>query len=565
MKHLSKALLTIMLFLSLGIFASSINAAQYQDYIDSGTQSVPVTSDTWVTLGTYDYMVPKGYKPADILTASAGTEVGAYFITSGVSAGRFKSDGSSTAAFSTSGFTNVSFWNGSSWVSYNGSDISVRINGSTWGYYKYGGSTLVSTISGASPSFGLRRATTDKQPVLSGESVFVLNIDNPLSWNTIKSNIFAYDETDGDLTHAIVFSTPSKWNGSAWVGLSVSDNFTATATVEDSAGNEASMIINFIVKDVTAPTFGISTANKTQSVSYTQTFNIEGFKTSLLVSDNTDASPTVTVKSNTYTANKTTPGTYSIVYEASDVYGNKASTTITIRVVDDVKPTINGGTTYTKPTTSVVTVADVKAGLTAIDAIDGTITNKITVIEDNYTGNGHVNGSYTIVFGVTDNSGNSNTFTVTVTVVDNIPPILYVKDKFFITVDESVSLSHQDFIDILITTGQLTVNSTTQYKILLDDYTENKANEGSYTISFKFTSTSGEVSEHTLYVNVLSDGLSDGSLTPEEESIPLITWATENPLQATLILIGSLFVLFVAIKAVIKINKKSVAIKRRRK
>ena len=54
-------------------------------------------------------------------------------------------------------------------------------------------------------------------------------------------------------------------------------------------------------------------------ISYTQTYNISNFKSTLTASDNyyTLTNSNITILSDTYTANKAVPGTYEVVFEVN--------------------------------------------------------------------------------------------------------------------------------------------------------------------------------------------------------------------------------------------------------
>jgi hypothetical protein len=127
------------------------------------------------------------------------------------------------------------------------------------------------------------------------------------------------------------------------------------------------------------------------------------------------------------------------------------------------------------------------------------------VVSDNFTGYGNAVGSYDVEFSVTDNSGNIAYHTVTVEVYDNLPPVFHVKDGYFVSVAQSVTLSRQDFIDILEVTGQITVDGTGGIEIytLINEYEGNENTPGIYALSFKVISLSGNESIHNMAVEVM--------------------------------------------------------------
>lgn len=355
----------------------------------------------------------------------------------------------------------------------------------------------------------------DASPVLSGETAFVTNVDLPLTEASIRSNIYAYDDTDGDITHLITKSSDTYTPNMNTVGT-----WQIVYSVQDSSGNVTTLTVHVLVRDVTAPTWNVAKAEV--SVSYTATFDIEAYKSQLGASDNYDPSGslTITVESNNYTANKTVVGTYYVVYKIKDTAGNQTLAEVEVNVIDTVAPTISGPSTIVKPNNTTLTVSEIKAQLTSNDAVAGNLTSSIVVTEDNYTGKGHLVGSYTITFSVTDPSGNTATHVVTVTVEDDIPPIFYIKDNYFITVDQSVSLSLTQIIEILEITGQLETSGSGGIELttLTNEYSGNENIPGIYAVSLKAVSVSGNESIHNVAIEVLESDTEDPIVIDEDAS-----------------------------------------------
>lgn len=539
--------ITISIILSVFlIFGITLNAAPYQDYVDNGTQYTAVAGDTWISSGTYDYIVPKGYKPYNVLTNDAGTQIGTYFITSGVGAGTFKEDGSGYT-FNLNGMNSVSYWSGSDWVSFSGSSLTLRKSGANWGWYQYGGAVLVSNISGSSPSIGLRRTVTDLQPAISGKSTYISNVDNPLTESYIRSTITVIDDLDGDISHLIEL---------------VADNYTANKTVlgtytidyrvEDSAGNEATFQAKIKVADATKP---VITGPTSMNVSYTALYDLNNFiATKLSVTDNYDTSLTIGIESNGYASKYNAIGSYEVVFNAIDDSTNKGLHTTTFNVIDDVAPVWSGATTIVKNATEILTVNDIKAQVTATDYIDGVIAH--TVKTDGFSGSAHKVGSYQIVFQATDSSGNTSTKTVTVQVKDNIPPVFFV-DNYWINVGADTVLSQQQIIDLLIETGQITVTASTQVLFMTNQYEGNETVPGVYAMSLMTRSSSGVETEKSFAITVL-EAEDDTGIIIEEKQDNLfeitLEWIKENKLTAGLILVGA-FLLIGGLVVVVNSNQ----------
>jgi len=114
-------------------------------------------------------------------------------------------------------------------------------------------------------------------------------------------------------------------------------------------------------------------------------------------------------------------GTYTLTYTATDRLGNRATATRTVRVVDTTPPTIRikgdnpaiveVGSTYTD------------AGATALDTVDGNLTNSIATT--NSVNTNRV-GDYNVTYSVKDSAGNEMNAARVVRVVDT-PPTITIK------------------------------------------------------------------------------------------------------------------------------------------
>lgn len=402
-------------------------------------------------------------------------------------------------------------------------------------------------------------------PVITGETAFVTNVDNPMSETEIRSHIVAWDETDGDITHLI-----EKVSDTYTPNMNILGTYEIVYEVSDSNNNTSSLTVTVLVKDVVAPSYNDEALEV--EIGYSKTFDVEAHKTTLNASDNYyDTSElTITIKSNTYTSNKTKLGTYEVVYEIKDPSNNATTVTVNVTVYDDVDPTISGPTLITKQSSAVMTLNDIKAQFTANDVIDGNITNKIEVLSDNYTGKGSIVGSYDITFRVIDNAGNFALHTVTIQVTDSIPPVFFVRDGYFISVSDSLSLTLEDIIHILEVTGQINMpRPFMMRKVLIDEYTDNQDVPGIYAMSFVIAKDDGQESTHNVAIQVLETEESGVELPDNTEKTltdKIKTWFNDkiwNPTSdfvkenLALVIIGAVVLLSIVVTLiVIGVNKK---------
>ena len=374
----------------------------------------------------------------------------------------------------------------------------------------------------------------DKEPVLSGQTAFVTNIDNPLPESTIKSYISAYDDVDGDLTHLIQLVS-TDYEEPYSVG-----QFEIEYSVSDSSGNTASLLVYVLVRDVTAP---VSSIDNIFDVSYTETFDVSAFGNAIKAEAQDNYYPndqlTVTVQSNEYTPNKTNIGQYEIVYLIKDPSGNEALAYTYVNVIDDVDPIVSYNPIIVKPATSNLILTDIIEDITATDAISGNVTSSLEIITDGYTGNGNKVGEYDIIFQVSDGAGNVTEFTVTVQVMDNVPPVFMVIPGHFIRVEQIVTLTNEEIIDILQATGQLNITSPMSWSFISNEYLGNEQFPGLYAVSMRFVSTSGATEVESFVIEVMPspdwDGVIDEAQAWYDEAL---SWMKQNPLYTALAFVG---------------------------
>ena len=398
----------------------------------------------------------------------------------------------------------------------------------------------------------------DMVPVISGEVAFVTNVDNPINPNVIKQNLVAWDDEDGDISNQISMGNSTYpfdlGEDDQNTGPSLSPvpigNYEIEYTVFDSAMNQSSLTVHVLVKDITFPE--ISGGQDTYTIGYKETLNIEQIRASLVGSDNYDEGVDVVIKTNDYTVNKSQIGTYQVVFSATDTSLNETTKTIQVHVVDNVSPTFSGPTTLSKPKNQVLTESQIRSQLTANDEISGNRTANITLVTDNYTGKGALVGSYTLTYAVSDAAGNQKQHTVTVSVIDDTGAWWFMRDGYFISVPDSVTLTRQQIIDILVATDQLVVEATTYINFVLDEYAGNESEPGIYAMSIKTTSVNGTESVKNMAIQVTSETNTGGDIVIDA---PLTHWGQYGSYY--LIGLGGLLFLLVALAVFMKPRKKS--------
>lgn len=317
-------------------------------------------------------------------------------------------------------------------------------------------------------------------PIISGDTI-VVNIDNPLPESTLRAEISAWDDLDGDITSSLVYVGGTYESARLAGTLVVGNNYTIIYSVEDSSSNVTQATINVQVVDITKPVFGIE--NTTTQISYTQTLNLESFKMNLLVTDNYDDYEDIVINilTNNYTANKLVPGSYTVVYRAIDTSTNYRDITITVVVIDNVGPVISGPNSFNVPLSPKTNISILLNQFTANDAIDGNVTSSIEVLSDTYTV-ATTPGIYSVTIRFTDESGNTTNKTFTISMSDGVPPILFITSGLLIGVNELQTLTVQQIITLLEAQGTIT-----GFTVLSNTYAGNEDVPGTYQMVVAYT------------------------------------------------------------------------------
>ena len=231
--------------------------------------------------------------------------------------------------------------------------------------------------------------------------------------------VTATDEEDGNLTSKIEVkkndvdtTTPGKYEVTYKVTDSKGASFTKSITV---TVNPKMEVLNAV------PT--IDAADKTITVG--DTFDPKDGVTATDVEDG-DLTAKIVVEKNDVDTTKA--GKYEVTYKVTDNQGATRTKTITVTVnpkmeVLNEAPTIDAA----DKTITVGDTFDPKAGVTAKDAEDGDLTDKIEVVKN--TVNTKKAGEYEVTYKVTDNDGATRTKTIKVTVKEKAPAPSTDKDK----------------------------------------------------------------------------------------------------------------------------------------
>lgn len=333
--------------------------------------------------------------------------------------------------------------------------------------------------------------------------------DSPITVSEIQAALTAYDAVDGNVTSNISLVQDNYTSFIDSLGT-----YSVIFEVTDSSSNSTQVTIEVEVVDVLKPVF--SELDTIQAV-YPNIYTVNDILSMLSASDNYDGdiSNQIVLVNDNYTAGADTVGIYEMTFSVADSSGNTETYTQSIEVVDDQSPIISGVTSITVGYDSVVTQNQVEENLIFTDNYDDASSLSLVLENDDYSDNTTTLGMYSMIFSVTDSSGNTTNQTVSITVVDEIGPLLYFDSSIIQTYTDTV-MSLPDFTQLLINTNEIE-NQVYFVTITYDSYTKNASQPGTYHLSLNLKNETGDEITKDLEIRVI-----ERPVDYVYESVPII-------------------------------------------
>jgi len=296
----------------------------------------------------------------------------------------------------------------------------------------------------------------------------------------------AIDNKDGNLDNAIVITGSVK--------TSVLGTYILTYTVNDVSGNQATKKRVVIVRDSQKPVITNSDADLNNEI---KVQIVAIFVDRTKVSDNYDNPTLVVTPGSSGPVDTRFKGTYPMIYDATDISGNKATTVTYKYIVDDyVGPVINLNTLDTIVWPVNKAYAPVQAS-----ASDNFYDNSQVSLTKTSNVNPYKLGIYSDVYTATDGSGNITVRRRWVRVVDNDAPVIKgsaMNVGLFSTVNAAEGLTITDNYD---------APTALMPRLVVLSNNLNTYAEGLYSVTFQVSDLSGNLSapyERNIWVAVCS-------------------------------------------------------------
>ncbi len=331
---------------------------------------------------------------------------------------------------------------------------------------------------------------SNEHPEINGTNDITIKLGEKADFVT---GVSASDKEDGDLTSTIVVDDSK-------VDYNKTGDYNVTYSVTDKDGNTTTKIITLTIErdltiSVTPPPSGVGVLpviDGTKDLSVLANTTID-YLDGVSASDADDGDLTSMIIVDDSKVDLTTVGDYELIYSVTDTDGNTVIKKVTVHVLSNEHPEINGTKDLSVLANTTINYLD---GVSANDKEDGDLTSAI-VVDDSKVDLTKV-GSYDLTYSVTDSDGNTTTKTITVDVLSNEhPEINGTKDLSVLantTIDYLDGVSANDKED-----GDLTSS------IIVDDSKVDLTKVGSYGVTYSVTDSDGNTTTKTIIVDVLSN------------------------------------------------------------
>ena len=233
----------------------------------------------------------------------------------------------------------------------------------------------------------------DVIPTIDGKNSYTSYLSAPLTITTIKSNLVAYDNYDGNLYNKIEILDDTYSHNKNNIGI-----FHIFFPIKDSSNNISEPYkVEIVTYDDIAPNILGETSYKTL---VSKKIDILSLKLSLIANDNIDGdiSNQIVLNEDTYSTNFANPGNYFLTFYVVDKSGNISPYfKIKIIVNEDFSflQRLNNSSIYLD--TSFLRTQEEIYDILNLNSIDY---NSIIVVEDTYTNNYNKIGNYTMTLEV---------------------------------------------------------------------------------------------------------------------------------------------------------------------
>jgi len=258
----------------------------------------------------------------------------------------------------------------------------------------------------------------------------------------------------------------------------------------------------------------------TYYVSYDQVMNPESLIGSHITAYDEiegDLTDQIVVTSDAYSSNATELGSYEVIYEVEDSALNKALFELTMKVVDQIPPVIEGPEhlTYTHDQNKSLD-AIIQSNFTMVDDYDGEITD-FNILSDPYSANNQMVGSYEVSFEIEDSSNNQTTHTFTIEIIDDQAPLIEGSNIITMALSDPYTTVNE-----ILENYEISDDYTSEADLIFEIYDKDALDltvKGEYEMTLKLEDCSGNETFKTIELHIIDDILPVLELPTQYKSI----------------------------------------------
>lgn len=278
---------------------------------------------------------------------------------------------------------------------------------------------------------------------------YPVNVNNPVSLNTILSSIHATDETDGDVSGNVKLESTTYDPNNLSLGT-----HEFNVSVSDNSGNITYATYYITVYDLDKPTIS---GTDSYSVSYDTNLTMDMIKKNLEVGDNFSEDLSLNIVNDTFTGNENKVGNYAVAFNTTDEAGNTSYTyTVNIEIYDKKAPIITCPGSIEINNLAEYTIEELQSKISVTDGYDGGLTTYSILGFNNYLKNSTKGGTYVITIKATDSNNNAATATINLIVSDKVAPYTWFYSGTFIQIQKGETLTKDMIISYLTQIGEIT-------------------------------------------------------------------------------------------------------------
>ncbi|MBC2371519.1 DUF5011 domain-containing protein [Listeria booriae] len=293
------------------------------------------------------------------------------------------------------------------------------------------------------------------------------------------ADVSAADAEDGNLTKDIKITAND-------VDTSQEGTYHVTYSVTDSDNNTTTKQITVTVTSNDAPTIEATDHTLKKGSKFDPMSEVSA-------TDKEDGDVTKDIKITANDVDTSQEGTYHVTYSVTDSDENTTTKEITVTVTSNDAPTIEA----TDHTLKKGTTFDPMSEVSATDKEDGDLTKEIKITANDVDTSQE--GTYHVIYSVTDSDKNTTTKEITVTVTSNEAPTITATDKTLKRGDTFDALSEVSAADK--EDGDL----TSDIQVIANNV--NPDQEGTYSVTYSVTDSDNNTTTKQVNVTVTSNEL----------------------------------------------------------